>query len=69
MVNLDSPWWLWHLNGSHLSFLCLCRNIMFLIRSGREFSFIGCGLWCLLCCDLYKEIKMAANTPYKNVEF
>jgi len=23
MVNADSPWWLWYLNGSRLSFLCL----------------------------------------------
>ena len=34
MVNVDLPWWQWHLNGSHL--------------------------FPMLCCDLCKEIKMAA---------
>jgi hypothetical protein len=34
MVNVDSPWWQWHLNGSRL--------------------------FLMLCCDMYKEIKMAA---------
>jgi len=48
MVNVDSPWWVWHLNGSRLSFLCLYRNIILFIRNVREFSFIGCGLWYLL---------------------
>jgi len=32
MVKVDSPWWLWHLNGSRLRFLRLCRNIILLIR-------------------------------------
>jgi hypothetical protein len=32
MVNVDSPWWLWYLNGSRLSFLCPCRNTLILIR-------------------------------------
>jgi hypothetical protein len=60
MVTVDSPWWQWHLNDSRLSFLCLFRNIILLIKNGGEFSFIVYGLWYLLCCDLYKEIKMAA---------
>jgi hypothetical protein len=64
MVHVDSPWWQWHLNGSRLSFLCLCRNIVLLIRNDGEFSFIVCGLWNLLCCDLYKEIMMAAIFIY-----
>ena len=40
MVNVDSPWWLWRLNGSRLSFLCLCRNIILLIRNPGEFSYV-----------------------------
>ena len=64
MANVDSPWWQWHLNGSHLSFLCLFRNIILLIRNGGEFSFIECGMWYFLCRDLYKEIKMAAFLIY-----
>jgi len=63
VVSVDSPWWQWHLNGSRLSFLCLCRNIL-LIRSGGEFSFIVCGMWHLLCCDLYEQIKMVALYIY-----
>ena len=31
MVTVDSPWWQWYLNGSRLSFLCQCRNIILLI--------------------------------------
>jgi len=30
IVNVDSPWWQWHLNGSSLSFLWLCTNIILL---------------------------------------
>jgi hypothetical protein len=26
----------------------------------ENFPFIVCGLWYLLCCDLYKEVKIAA---------
>jgi len=64
MVNVDLPWWQWHLNGSRLSFLCLCRNIILLIRNNGEFLFIVCRLWYLFCCDFYKEIKMAAFFIY-----
>jgi hypothetical protein len=64
LVNVDSQWWQWHLNRNRLSFLCQCRNIILLIRYGGEFSFIVCGLSYLLCCDLYKEIKMAAFYIY-----
>ena len=45
MVKVDSPWWQWYLNSSRLSFLCLCRNIILLIRNGGEFLFIVCRLW------------------------
>jgi hypothetical protein len=64
MVNVDSPWLQWNLNGSRLSFLCLCRNTILLTRIGGEFSFILCELWHLLCCDFYKDIKMAAFFIY-----
>jgi hypothetical protein len=64
MVNVDLPWWQWHLNGSRLSFLCPCRITILLTRIGGEFSFILCEMWHLLWCDLYKEINMAAFFIY-----
>jgi len=41
MVNVVSRWWQWYLNRSHLSFLCLCRNILLIRICGDHMKHNG----------------------------